>query len=159
MSVARVTALVIFLVGCRGPSEPEPDPLGARLSVWLPADSDIVAHDQISPSYGWHAVARDSANWRYLWEHAFEGWQPIPPRPSVDFDSSMVIMVVAAETDDVRLDSLVAHELGTRVFVTRCWQVRPHGDPFQEPPGLAQFVRTPRVSLAATYTTVLRGCW
>jgi DNA-binding transcriptional LysR family regulator len=159
MSATRVAAVVILLVGCRDPSRPEPEPLGARLSVWVPDQSAVLAHERISPSYSWHVVARDSASWRRLWEQAFHGWQPIPPRPSVEFDSSMVIMAVAAETDEVRLDSLVTHELGTRVFITKCWQLRPFGDPFQEPPGWAEFVRTPRMTLAATSTTVLQGCW
>lgn len=158
MSFVRWAGPLLLVLACRDSTGPAPDSLGARLSAWVPDSSAVLAHERVSPSLAWHLVARDTSGWRLLWEQAFEGWRPLPPRPTVNFDSSMVLLAVAAERDDVRLDSLVTFRLGTRVYLTKCWRVRGVGAP-SEPVGFGQFVRIPRASLAATHTTAIDACW
>ncbi len=139
--------VVIALVACRNPEAPEP--LGARLSVFIPADSDRLGDDGSSLvlNYPDRLVVSDSAMWDFVWHDSFT-YYPEPARPSVDFGTYLVLVAVGGPGGDVTVDSVVQFASGARAYVSEVHLCGP-----QQVSWVGfQFVRTPRVDVRAWQT-------
>ena len=142
------------MVSCSDPAAP--DPLGPRRTAWIPSASAVLAEANVTLSgYADHSVVRDSAAWRAMWNRALQADHPVPPLPTVNFDTSMVIMVVVPIASRVRVDSVVVYDLGSRAYVSSC-QIP---SPLQVEVIPAEFVASPRSVSLEFDTRHVPKCW
>jgi hypothetical protein len=144
------------LLACRESAAPEP--LGTRLSAWVPPDSATLIHDGTCCvlDYPARLVIQDSATWRRVWDTTVWIYSPPPLLPFVNFDSSEVLVAVSAiGQGDLWIDSLVQFERGARVYVSEyssCSNLQGGGVVFH-------MVRAPRFSVQSWRTRqVVRPC-
>ena len=136
--------VVIALVACRSPEAPEP--VGARLSVFIPADSDRLGDDGTGfvLNYPDRLVVSDRATWAFVWHDSFGN----NPEPTVDFTTHLVLVAVGDVLRDVTIDSAVQFEKGSRAYVSEvhlCGSQQVAWSGFQ-------FVRAPRLDVRAWHT-------
>jgi hypothetical protein len=117
-------ACLTFVLGCQAdPPSPHLTDLGVRTATWIPDSAATVAVEYYS---GLHDAAgflvSDVSTWRNVWAQVYSGRQPKPALPLVDFEAERVIVVALGERRSggyaIRIDSLVAFEQGTAVYVT-----------------------------------------
>ena len=116
-----LTSLALAL-GCKEASQP-PTNLGPRQAVWVPDAAATLAFEYYSgfdqPS---QLILADASSLQMAWAQLYRGLQPKPPLPSVNFRTERVVLAALGTRShggySIRIDSLVAHELGTIVYVT-----------------------------------------
>jgi len=149
---AAGSLLAAFLLGaCFGgdPEPPAPPPAPAQQQDVLgpvSADSRLYSDNTGGFVDSTRLVIRDDAAWGDVWDRATAGQADPLPRPSVDFGSSMVVVVAAGRMtpeDRIRVDSVgvraVRNETGELedVFelvvrtVAGCGRIRVDAYPFE----------------------------
>jgi hypothetical protein len=117
-------ACLAFALGCQAdPRSPHPTDLGARTATWIPDSAATLAVEYSSGLYDAAGfLVSDVSTWTNVWAQVYSGRQPKPALPPVDFEAERVIVVALGERSSggyaIRIDSLVAFEQGTVVYVT-----------------------------------------
>lgn len=116
-SACLLTALALIVGGC-----------GSAPVTGVPADATVVPEDRVetlfSHSYSGiderrRQVIRESGTWADVWEQLHEGRSPVPERPAVDFDDSMVILAAMGSrpTGGYGIEVESVHRDGASLYV------------------------------------------
>lgn len=116
-TVAMVAGLTLVAGGC-----------GLAPVTGVPADATLVPDDRVEPlleesSGGLDEEAREVVRtpelWTETWQALYEGRSPVPERPAVDFERSMVIVAATGSrpTGGYEIEVESVHRHGESLFV------------------------------------------